>query len=252
MLIVRAGLARVAQLLEVVHDVAPDVAQRDLPLLGQAPHELDELLAPLLGELGDLQADDRAVVVRRQAEVGLHDRPLDRLDRALVVGLHGDQPRLGRVDRRQLPQRREGSVVVDADAVQQTRARAPGTDGVELLARGLHGLVHVLARVLKEFVDHVVTSVPTRSPEIIRLMLASSAMLKTWMGSLLSMHSASALESITRRSRCSASRAVISGMNSADGSLLGSAVKMPSTPFLAISSTSAFISIARSAAAVSE
>ena len=73
------------------------------------------------------------------------------------------------------------AVVVDVDAVQQRRAGAPGAHGLELLARRLHGLVHVLARVLKEFVDHVVTSVPTRSPEIIRLMLESSAMLKTWM-----------------------------------------------------------------------
>src|SRR3954451_20896774 len=218
MLVVGAGLARVAQLLEVVHDVAADVAQRDLALLGEAPHDLDELPAPFLGQLRDLQADDRAVVVRRQAEVGLHDRPLDRLDRALVVRLDGDQPRLGRVDRRHLAQRRLRAVVVDADAVQQRRAGPPGAHGLELLARRVHGLVHVLARVLKEFVDHVVTSVPTRSPEIIRLMLESSAMSKTWMLSLLSMHRASALESITFRSRSSASRAVISAMNSALGS----------------------------------
>ena len=37
------------------------------------------------------------------------------------------------------------------------------------------------------------------------------------------MHSESAVESITRRLRCSASRVVISVMNSASGSCLGSA-----------------------------
>ena len=57
------------------------------PSSARSADHLDQLLAALLGELGDLQPDDRAVVVRRQAEVGLEDRPLDRLDRRLVVGL---------------------------------------------------------------------------------------------------------------------------------------------------------------------
>src|SRR5215211_1159683 len=70
-LVVGTGLARVAQLAQVVHGVAADVADRDLALLGQAAHHLHQLLAPLLGELGDLQADDLPVVVRGQADVGL-------------------------------------------------------------------------------------------------------------------------------------------------------------------------------------
>ena len=61
----------------------------------------------------------------------------------------------------------------------------------------------------------VFTRVPTRSPETIRSMFASSFMLKTLIGRWLSMHSDSAVESITFRPRWSASRAVISGMNSA-------------------------------------
>ena len=39
--------------------------------------------------------------------------------------------------------------------------------------------VHALPRVLEQVVDHVVTTVPTRSPETIRSMLRSSSMLKT-------------------------------------------------------------------------
>jgi hypothetical protein len=42
----------VAQLAQVVHRVAADVAQRDLALLGEAAHDLDEVLAALLGQLG--------------------------------------------------------------------------------------------------------------------------------------------------------------------------------------------------------
>ena len=70
----------------------------------------------------------------------------------------------------------------------------------------------------------VATTVPTRSPHTIRSMLRSSSMLKTWIGSLLSMHSDSAVESITCSCCSIASRWVISGMNSASGSLRGSAV----------------------------
>src|SRR4051794_8059724 len=181
-LVVGARLAGVAQLLEVVHDVAADVAQRDLALLGEPAHDLDELLAPLLGQLREDEPDERAVVVRREAEVGLHDRAFDRLDRALVVRLDGQHPRLGGRDRGELLERGLAAVVIDGDAVQERRAGPAGAHGLKLQPGGLHGLVHMLARVLEEFVDHVVTSVPTRSPETIRLMFESSAMLNTWMG----------------------------------------------------------------------
>ena len=65
------------------------------------------------------------------------------------------------------------------------------------------------------------------------------------------MQSESAVESITFSPRSSASRCVSCGMNSASGSFWGSAVNTPSTPFLAIRIASAWISSARSAAAVS-
>src|SRR5215210_2180215 len=181
MLVVGARLARVAQLAEVVHRVAPDVADRDLALLGEASHHLDELPAPLLGELGDLQADDVAVVVGRQPDVGLEDRALDRLDRVLVVRLHGQQAGLRGGDRRELLERRHRAVVVDHDPVQERRARAARANRAELAPRRVHGLVHVLAGVREEVVDdaHVVTRVPTRSPETIRSIFDSSFMLNT-------------------------------------------------------------------------
>jgi len=53
------------------------------------------------------------------------------------------------------------------------------------------------------------------------------------------MQSANAVESITWRPCVSASLCVSSGMNVAFGSVAGSAVYTPSTPFLAISTTSA-------------
>ena len=76
-LLVLADLALLLQLAQVVHAVAADVAHRDAALLGEAVDDLHQLLAALLGQLGDREPDQVAVVGRRQAEVGLQDRLLD-------------------------------------------------------------------------------------------------------------------------------------------------------------------------------
>src|SRR6266540_1807025 len=76
-LLVLPDLTLVHELLEVVHDVAADVSDGHAPFLGHPAHDLDELLAPLLGELRNREPDQLAVVGRRQAKVGLLDRPLD-------------------------------------------------------------------------------------------------------------------------------------------------------------------------------
>ena len=55
MLVVRARFARVAQLAQVVHRVAADVADRDPPLLGDVAGDLHHLLAALLGHSGILR-----------------------------------------------------------------------------------------------------------------------------------------------------------------------------------------------------
>src|SRR3954447_16752647 len=60
-LLVRAGLPGLLELAQVVHAVAADVADRDAAVLGDVSHHLDELLAALLRELGDREADDLAV-----------------------------------------------------------------------------------------------------------------------------------------------------------------------------------------------
>src|ERR671911_64215 len=64
MLVVGADVARVAQLAEVLHRVAPNVADRDAPLLGDVARDLDELAAALLVELGHGEADQAPVVAR--------------------------------------------------------------------------------------------------------------------------------------------------------------------------------------------
>src|SRR6478609_4429119 len=74
---------------------AGDVVLADLAVLGLGLGDLDVLLATLLGELREHAPDHLAVVGRVDAEVGVADRLLDGLHRALVVGLDEDDPRLG-------------------------------------------------------------------------------------------------------------------------------------------------------------
>src|SRR5215212_11911416 len=61
-------------LLEVVDHVAADVPHGDPSVLCDRARHLDELLAALLGQLRDRQADDLAVVRGVQAKVGFLDR----------------------------------------------------------------------------------------------------------------------------------------------------------------------------------
>src|SRR6185312_11839344 len=154
-LIVRTGLSGLLELAQVVHDVAADVADRHPPLLGDVAHHLDQLLAPLLRELGDRKADEVAVVAGGQAHIGFEYRPLDRLDRALVVGLDGEKPRLGRGHRGQLLERSRGSVIVHADPVKEYGAGPPGPHRSKLVAHRLDRLRHSLAGIRQQLVDHL-------------------------------------------------------------------------------------------------
>src|SRR5947209_5715848 len=100
-LLVAADLALLLQLAQVVHDVAADVADGDPALLRDPAHDTGEVVAALLGELGDDEPDDLAVVRRRQPDVRLENAALDRLDRRLVVRRHRQQPRLAGGDARE-------------------------------------------------------------------------------------------------------------------------------------------------------
>src|SRR6185312_12212292 len=256
------GLAVLLSLLEVMLGVAAHIARGHTALLRQMPHLLDQLLAALLGQLRDRQADELAVVVRRQPQIRLHDRLLDVPHHTLVERRDRQQPRLRHADRGQLVDRHLRSVRAHVDALQQRGRRAAGADGRELVTGGLDGLVHPPGRILQHVVDHGVTCtgrppgtlemmVPSRSPRAIRAMLCSSSRLNTYSGSALSMHSDRAVVSITFSPRSIASMWVICGINRAFGLVRGSSSSTPSTPFLPIRIACAPISSARSAAAVS-
>src|SRR5262249_29178268 len=77
---------------------------------------------------------------RVETEVTLPDRLLDGLERALVPRLDRDHARLGHVDVRHLRERRRGAVVIDLQAVQEARVRAPGAELRELALERFVGL----------------------------------------------------------------------------------------------------------------
>src|SRR6185437_3637111 len=217
------------------------------------------ILAPLLGELGDRQPDELAVVRRRQAEVRLEDPPLDVLHDALVERRDREHARLGDPDRGQLVDRHLGAVRGHLHAVEQRRRGPARAHGGELVAGVLDSLVHPAGGILPHVIDHVATSagmpaamiVPIRSPRTTRSMFDSSSRLKTYSGTRLSMQRDSAVVSMTFRPRSIASRWVSSGIRRASGFWRGSESSTPSTPFLPMRIACAPISSARSAAAVS-
>src|SRR5947209_1859574 len=260
--VVRAGLAVLLGVLQVVNRVTADVARGDAALLREVPHLLHQLLAPFLGQLGDRQADHLPVVVRGQAQVGLEDALLDVAHDALVKRRDRQQPRLRHADRRHLVYRHLRPVRIHLHAVEQGRGRTARADRRELMPRVLDRLVHPPAGVVDHVVDHGVTCtgrppgtllmmVPSRSPRATRAMLCSSSRLNTYSGRLLSMHRERAVVSITFSPFSIASMCVSCGISRAFGFVRGSASSTPSTPFFPIRIASAPISSARSAAAVS-
>src|SRR6185369_12411733 len=261
--------------------LAAHVAHGDLGILALGSSDLDHLAAPLLGHLRQVDPQLVALVVGVDTEVRVAQRLLHGVDLAVVVRLDDRHPRLGHRDRCHLGQRRRGAVVVDDDLGEHSRRRATGTDRREVFLRVLDRPLHLLLGLEECVVDHlssplslrpchallgfaragggpghdrrqaVVINVPIFSPLIARMSVSSPSDPNTSIGSLLSRHRASAAVSMTRRPSRTASSNVTDSSLRALGSVRGSAVYTPSTPFLLISTISAWISSARWAATVS-
>src|SRR6478752_5146419 len=152
--LVLADVAVLDELLEGGLGVAADVAHRDLGVLGLGVRHLDVLAATLLGQHRHHATDERAVVARVDAEVGLLDRLLDGVHRGLVAGADDDGARLGVLEGGELLQRGRRTVVVDEDLLEHARVGAPGADAREALLGDLDGLLHLLLGVEQGLVDH--------------------------------------------------------------------------------------------------
>ena len=130
--------------LERIGGLASQVADLDARLFHALVDDWDDLLATLLGQRRDVQADDGAVDLRHQPDVALDDRLLDRTQHPAVPGLDHDLVRLGHADAGQLVERRLRAVVVDVDALHEGRRGAAGPDPLEVALHGLDGARHLV------------------------------------------------------------------------------------------------------------
>src|SRR3954452_25010403 len=141
-LVVFADRAVLLKLLQQVDAVAPDVADRDARLLGVFVRDLDHLLAALLVHLGDAQPDCLALGQGVEAEVGVADGLLDRMDHAPVPDLDAEEPRLGHAHRGDLRDRHGGPVGVHLDRIEERGRRPPGAQAVEVVLQGADSPLH--------------------------------------------------------------------------------------------------------------
>src|SRR6185437_1541375 len=234
-------LGDLVQLLELFAAVGACVPNTDATVLGELVHDLDELLATLLVHGRQRHADDAALRARIEAEVGLADRLLDRLELTLVVRSDQERPRVGRCDTCDLIELHLLSVDVDANTVEHVRRRLAGPDRAELalgvLDRLVHGSTGVLHNLRNRRHD---TRVPTGSPRTAFMTAPGWLMFRTMSGKLFSLHNVTAVWSMTPSSRCITSLYEIVSYRIAFGSRLGSAEYTPST-LVALMMTSARI-----------
>ena len=175
------------------------------PSSARSTDHLHELAPAFLVQLRERQPDDLAVVRRVQAEVRGLDCFLDRLDRALVVGVDDERARLGHGDPGDALQGGLGAVVVDFQLLDEDRRGAARADGAELPLGVLDRTDHLLAgigdRLLDDRVSRHLISVPICSPARAPRMFPGVIRSNTRTGSPLSLQNVIAVRSITRRSR---------------------------------------------------
>src|SRR5262245_46086178 len=122
--------------------VAADVSDRDAMVLSRGVQALDHLLAALLRERGNGQADDFAIVGGIEPEVRHADGLLDGPDLGDIPRRNGNQARLGYVEIGDLIARHERAAGVHADMVQNSERSAPRTDGGHLVLQIAKRLLH--------------------------------------------------------------------------------------------------------------
>src|SRR6266508_3032707 len=142
--------------------VATEGADLDAPLFDLLVQLLDHVLASFLGERRDVEADDRAIGVRRESQVRGLDRLLDRLDEVAVVGLDHDETRLRRADLSELKQRRRRPVRLHLELLDQGRRGPAGAHGGDVVLQRVDRLLEARLRLREDvFEGHqLCTSVP--------------------------------------------------------------------------------------------
>src|SRR5579872_413166 len=226
--LVRGELAVALQSFEFVARRPPQVAHRHASFFRLVPHHLDELLAPLLGERRKAEADDGAVVGRRDTDVRGLDRLLDARQRRLVVRRDHEQARLGNAQAGDRPQLDLRAVDIHPEVLHDAGRRTPAAHAGEFGLRVGDGLVHPLSGVGEHYPRELVVchriSVPISSPASARRRFPGPMRSNTSTGSRLSLQKVIAVRSITRRSWFTTSMKLSSSYRRAVVSSLGSAL----------------------------
>ena len=134
--------------LELVVEVATDVTDRHLGLLGVLAALLDELATALLSGSRERKTNDGAIGVGGNTQIGSADGLDDSIDERLIPRLDEQHVSLGGLDGGNLRDRRGDTVIIDGDVGQNVGVGTTGTDLGEVMLEGLERLVHMGGDVL--------------------------------------------------------------------------------------------------------
>ena len=179
-------------LLQELDGVAAGVAHDHLGLLAGGLGLLDEVLAALFGQGGDGAADDFAVVLRGEAEIGVHNRFLNLGNHILFPGLEGESLGIGSRDGGYLVHGSGRAVVIDHKSVENGRVGLAYAVGLEVFFKEVEGVLHLVGGAADDFFcsvcQHIVmnyyacTMVPMGSPPRRRARLPLLVTSNTTMG----------------------------------------------------------------------
>src|SRR5437879_2419078 len=190
-------------LLDPVHRVGARMTDRDAAFLGELVNDFHQLFAAFLGQGRNGDADEVAIVRRRESQIGCENHLLEGLQQTSVPRLHGEELRFRRGNSRDLRQGHLVPVRLDAHQIEQGGGRFARPHRRELPLHRFDGLIHHLLRMFDVICEGASwgrshwTIVPTRSPVRTRAVAPGWLMLNTTMGSLFSLHNPNALASIT-------------------------------------------------------
>src|SRR5262249_20533985 len=131
--------------------ITADIANGGAVLLQNLVDVFRELLAAFLGQSGNGNSDDAAVVRWIESQIRSADGFLDRTDERNVIRLNSDERGVGSCQLPNLVYRSGNSVVVDLNAVQDRDRSSARANAGEFLANIVNGFVHPLAN-LRNFI----------------------------------------------------------------------------------------------------
>src|SRR5215216_6524423 len=141
----------------MVQRIAPTVAYRDAGFFGTLVDLFDQLLAAILRELRQHEANDLAVVGRIYPQVRFLNGFLDRSEHPAIPRLNEHHPRIRRADVGDAVYGRWRAVVVDLNAIEQCRGSAASAYRLQIVAEDLDRPGHLVFGGFDDVVKRVLT-----------------------------------------------------------------------------------------------